>query len=177
MEHTHTLMVWQGWLRLCFSKGPCLYLAASPAAWPPGRPGWRWPSGRQWSGLGLCRRGRRPSGLPLSPERGEGTQRVRPLWMDRLKNGSVTCGGVSGFSRSFYRLSSERWPRSQFTYQKELYIICWQCVTINFEELTGASLAIAAMSAHPKLLLIQVKTRWQNCIATNVKAKKRWTRV
>lgn len=117
MEHTHALMVWQGWLRLCFYKGPCLYLAASPAAWPPGRPGWRWPSGRQWSGLGLCRRGRRPSGLPLSPERGEGTQRVRPLRMDRLKNGSVTRGGVSGFSRSFYRLPSERWPRSQFTYQ------------------------------------------------------------
>lgn len=48
----------------------CLYLAASPEAWPPGRPGLRWPSCRQWLGWGPYRPGLQPSGPPSSPDRG-----------------------------------------------------------------------------------------------------------
>lgn len=45
------------------------YLAASPEAWHPGMPGWRWPSCHRWSGWGPCRPDLRLHGLPSSPER------------------------------------------------------------------------------------------------------------
>lgn len=72
------------------------YLAASPEAWPPGMPGWRWPSCHQWWGWGPCRPGLQLSVLPSSPDRWGQTHTV---W-----------GRMSGFGVLSPTAESTGWP-------------------------------------------------------------------
>lgn len=86
---TPCVKIWKDWLDFlvcCFANTcktiscdfiwlpfACPYLAASPEAWPPGRPGWRWPSCRLWLGWGPYRPGQQLSDPPSSPDGDGGT--------------------------------------------------------------------------------------------------------